>query len=414
MKKIILFFLFLSSTLSVFSQATVGCDGLRYNLDIFPDTTMTTVKYGRNTPLGGVATDLFMDVVQPKGDVQTKRPVIVWAFGGGFVQGARADMRSFCQIFAKKGYVCVTIDYRLYNIATQGIPDSTKITPAIIQAIHDMKAAVRFLYKDAKTTNTFKVDTNNIIVGGVSAGAITAMATAQMDSTDKIETWVKNIITAQGGFEGNSGNEGYSVKTKGAISGSGALYRKEWLDKDDVPFISYHGTADDVVAYGYGKNVYSFYGDGGGTLYPEARRLGIPSVLVTVPGGGHAEIYNTNSKYLLNFLDFLNRTVIFSKSLVCGEPIVSLATKVEDIDYQQVSLYPNPSSGDMTLEMGKNTEGGYRIAVYDLVGREVFNSGKQDAPQYTFKQNSIGKGMFIAKVIFDNKQSVLTKKIVFE
>ena len=414
MKKIILFLLCLSSTLTVFSQATVGCDGFRYNFDVFSDTTMTTVKYGRNAPQGGAAIDLFMDIVQPKGDAQAKRPVILWAFGGGFVQGTRAEMRSFCQIFAKKGYVCVSIDYRLYNIVTQGIPDSTKITPTIIQAAQDMKAAVRFLYKDAKTTNTFKVDTNNIIVGGVSAGAITAMATAQMDSIDKIDTWIRDIITKQGGFEGNSGNEGFSSKVKGAINASGALYRKEWLDKDDVPFISYHGTADDVVAYGYGKNVYSFFGDGSGTLYPEARRLGIPSVIVTVPGGGHAELYNTNGRYLINFLDFLGRTVTFSKSLVCGEPIASLSTAVDDIDYQQVSLYPNPSSGDMTLEMGKNTEGGYRIAVYDLVGREVFNSGKQNAPQYTFKKENIGKGLFIAKVVFDNKQSVLTKKIIFQ
>ena len=414
MKKFTFLFILLLSTSFAFAQLPVGCDGKRYIEDVFKDTTMSVVKYGKNSVSGGFTTDLYMNVVQPKGDVLAKRPVIVFAFGGGFVQGKRQDMLSFCQAFTKKGFVTVTIDYRLYNYLLNGLPDSLKITPTIVQASQDMKAAIRYLYKDAKTTNTFKIDTNNILVGGVSAGAITAMLAAELDATDPIAPWIAKIIKSEGGLEGDSGNPGYSTKVKGVINMSGALYQKEWLDKDDAPFISYHGTIDNVVAYGYGKNVYNFYGNGSGTLYPYARKIGLPAVLVTVPGGGHTDIYDAQGKYTKDFADFIVRSHLFTKQIVCGESVTSLATKVNDIDYRQVNIYPNPSTSDITLALGENAEGGYQVEVFDLTGRLVFASGKQNDTQYILKKDQIGNGFFVTKVVFDQKKSVLVKKIIFE
>lgn len=408
-----LFILFINATFT-FGQVPIGCDGKRYIQDIFPDTTMSVVKYGKNAVSGGFTTDLYMNIVQPKGDVLAKRPVIVLAFGGGFVQGKRQDMLSFCQAFTKKGFVTVTIDYRLYNYLLNGLPDSLKITPTIVQASQDMKAAVRYLYKDAKTTNTFRIDTNNILVGGISAGAITAMLSAELDDTDPIAPWLKTIIDKEGGLEGVSGNPGYSSKVKGCINMSGALYQKEWLDKDDVPFISYHGTIDNTVAYGYGKNVYNFFGNGSGTLYPYARKVGIPAVLVTVPGGGHTDIYDAQGKFSANYADFVTRVHLFTKQLVCNESVTSFSTKVDDIDYRQVNIFPNPSNADITLALGENADGGYQVEVFDLTGRLVFASGKQNDTQYILRKDQIGNGLFVTRVIFENKKSVLVRKIIFE
>jgi para-nitrobenzyl esterase len=414
MKKFTLLFSFLLLSVLSFGQATSGCDGKRYLQDVFTDTTMTTVKYGSNKNLITVPIDLMMNVIEPKGDVQTKRPLIIFAFGGGFVQGKRADMHSFCQAFAKKGYVTATIDYRLYSIAFGFPPDSTKILPAIVQASQDMKAAIRYFYKDAKTANKFKIDTNNIIIGGVSAGAITAMVAAQLDETDPIAPWIKPIFNNYGGIEGASGNPGNSSKVKGVMNMSGALYQKEWIDKDDVPFISYHGTVDKTVAYGYGKNVYNFYGDGSGTMYPQARKVGVPSVLVSVPGGDHGDIYDPSGKYYSYFLDYMNRSFLFNKQIVCNETITSLTTAANDIDLRQVNIYPNPSTDDMNLGLGENAQGGYSVSVFDLTGREVFNSGKQNAEQFLLKKSNIGTGLFVTRVVFDEKQSVLVRKIIFE
>lgn len=414
MKKFTLLFSFLLLSVCSFGQATSGCDGKRYLQDVFTDTTMTTVKYGSNKNLITIPIDLMMNVIEPKGDVQTKRPLIIFAFGGGFVQGKRADMNSFCEIFAKKGYVTATIDYRLYSIAFGFPPDSTKIMPAIVQASQDMRAAIRYFYQDAKTANKFKVDTNNIIIGGVSAGAITAMVAAQLDETDQMSPWLLPFFKDYGGIEGASGNPGHSSKVKGVMNMSGALYQKEWLDKGDVPFISYHGTIDKTVAYGYGKNVYNFYGHGSGTLYPEARKVGIPSVLVSVPGGDHGDIYDPKGKFYNYFLEYMNRSYLFNKQIVCNEAITSLNTDANDIDLRQVNIYPNPSSDDMNLVLGENAQGGYTVAVFDLTGREVFNSGKQNDEQFLLKKSNIGTGLFITKVVFEEKQSVLIRKIIFE
>lgn len=415
---LIAFFSAILIPLNINAQATLGCDGNRYVKDIFTDTTQTkSVLYGRNF-VSGINIGLNMDVIEPKGDVLTKRPLIILAFGGGFVQGARNEkyMLDICRIFAQKGYVCATIDYRLYDLL-KGYPDSLKITPTIVGAIHDMKAAIRYFRKDAALTNKFRVDTNNIIVGGLSAGAITAMHVAQLDSTDVIAPWLRTIVATEGGFEGNSGNAGFSSAVKGAISLSGGLYQKEYIDAKDVPFIAYHGTADIVVPFGYGVNVYRFFTDGDSSCNTYARSLGIRSSLITVKGGGHTDIYDSAGPFAAQFADFLVKSSIFTKQLVCGE---TLTLPTQDIDNQAVKVFPNPSGDVMTLTFDKNALSGndlaegYRLTVMDALGRQVFDSGKQYSETFDLNKSSIGRGLFIARVTVGSKNSTVVKKIVFE
>jgi Secretion system C-terminal sorting domain/Carboxylesterase family len=398
------------------AQSALGCDGKRYLQDVFTDTThFKGLQYGSNKTASSANTPLYMDVVQPKGDTLSKRPLIILAFGGGFIQGERKDLLALCQLFAKKGYVCATIDYRLYNFAN-GIPDSTKISPTIVGAIHDMKASIRYFRKDAKAGNTFKIDTNNIIVGGVSAGAITAMHVGQLDSTDAIPQWLRDVIKNEGGFEGNSGNPGFSSSVKAVLSLSGGLYQKEFIDKDDVPFIAYHGNKDDVVPFGYGLNVYKFYTDGDSSCNAQARKVGIRSSVVTVPGGGHTDIYDPTGRFVLNLLDFYNKATLFLKQVVCAETI-TLPT--QDIDNQAIKIYPNPSSDQMLINFDKNslqnisTEG-YRVTVYDALGRQVLNSGNQYGETFDIQKSSIGKGFFIAHISIGNTNTPIIRKIVFE
>jgi predicted esterase len=396
--------------LSISAQNALGCNGIRYSADIFADTTKTTLRYGVNN-VGTVTQQLYLDLVQPKNDTLSKRPLIIWAFGGGFVTGVRQDMSAFCNLYAKKGYVTATIDYRLYSFLN-GFPDSVKITNTIIQAVQDMKASIRYLKKTVKEEgNPYRIDTSNIIVGGVSAGAITAMLTAEMDSTDPIPTWMRTIVTAQGGFEGNSGTPLYATNVKGAISMSGALYRKEWLDAGDVPFAAYHGTIDNIVAYGYGLNVYNFYGDGSGSLAPRAVELGIPVVLVTVPDGGHTDIYPSSANTPASFVVWQAKMTDFMQRLVCG--VKPLST--ENIDNQQVNIYPNPSNEEMTVEIDKNTEGGkFDLSVFDALGRQVFFLKNQTSNQVVLHKKDIGTGLFFVRLNFDNNAKPILKKIVFD
>ncbi len=50
-----------------------------------------TVTYGSNTNYLGDSLELEMDIYYPVSDTFTKRPVVIWAFGGAFVSGERND-----------------------------------------------------------------------------------------------------------------------------------------------------------------------------------------------------------------------------------------------------------------------------------------------------------------------------------
>ena len=402
--------------LSITAQNALGCDGQRYLLDKFADTTMTTVKFGNNkTPdYGSVPpfdVDLFMDIVQPKNDTLSKRPVIVWAFGGGFVQGTRQDMRAFCQAYAKKGYVCVSIDYRLWSYFAGGIPDSAKISPVIIGAMHDMKASIRWLRNSAANGNPYKIDVNNIIAGGISAGAITAMLVGHADSIDPINAQLRSIIASRGGFEGTTNSFTTSSAVKGVISMSGALPRREWIDAGDPPFAAYHGTNDPTVAYGYGTNVYGFYGDGDGTCAPYAASKGVAAVLVTVPGGGHTDIYNTAGPFASYAATWAVKMTTFMHNLVCG--VSPLPT--EDIGNQSFTFFPNPANDEMSLKMSENTEGSnFDIEAFDALGRNVLSMKNQSVSAFRLRKIDVsGAGFYVVKMRFVGSEKSLVKKVVF-
>jgi para-nitrobenzyl esterase len=403
--------------LSMAAQNALGCDGQRYLLDKFPDTTMTTVKFGSNFNVQYNAgfpaqeVDLYMDIVQPKNDTLSKRPVIIWAFGGGFIFGERKDMLPFCQAYAKKGYVCVSIDYRLWSAIAGGVPDSTKLTPVIIGAVHDMKAAIRSLRSTAANGNPYKIDVNNIIVGGISAGAITAMITAHMDSTDPITPEIRTVIANAGGFEGKTNTLTTSSAVKGVVSMSGALPRREWIDKGDPPFAACHGTNDPTVAYGYGKNVYNFYGDGDGTCAPYAASLGVPAVLVTVPGGGHTDIYNTAGPFASYATLWIEKMTTFMQKLVCG--LTPLPT--QDIKNESLTFFPNPANDEMSLKFNQNTERGqFDVDAFDALGRSVLSLKNQSTDAFRLRKSDVGgAGFYLVKMRFEGSENVIVKKVLF-
>lgn len=138
-----LLFLFISA----FLQAQFDCSNDRYKKDIFTNVQVTkAIKFGSNrkvsaNPFAGDQ-DLYLDVYEPVGDNLAERPLIILAFGGGFVEGKREDVDFLCVGFAKKGYVAVAIDYRIGTF----LPTKTNVISAVIRGMHDMKAALRYLF----------------------------------------------------------------------------------------------------------------------------------------------------------------------------------------------------------------------------------------------------------------------------
>jgi hypothetical protein len=99
------------------------------------------------------------------------------------------------------------------------------------------------------------------------------------------------------------------------------------------------------------------------------------------------------------------------RNLICGAtPLV-----IDDIDKQQVKIYPNPSNDDMMLELDKNTEGGkFDLSVFDALGRQVFSLQNQTNNQLVLRKKDIGTGMFFVRLNFENSAKPVVKKVIFE
>lgn len=180
---------------------------------------------GADQPDGGHYRTLTMDVYQPAGTRPgDHRPAVILAFGGAFLRGSKdappfvengasnTPMGDYCRFFARAGYTCFSIDYRLspevpgldapfdpalvhpqsaiaspqatarVELVRQrmGLPpldDATRkqLYISIFAAAEDMDRAAHFV---AGNASRFGIDPDRLALGGFSAGAITAVNAA--------------------------------------------------------------------------------------------------------------------------------------------------------------------------------------------------------------------------------------------
>ena len=236
-----------------------GAAPLRYRDDIFTSVTKTAdVTYGSAVNLSGQTVTLKMDIYQPTGDAVSARPAIVWVHGGSFCCGNKssAEIVDQANVFAKKGYVTVSIDYRLEpGGCTGSVPVQTCIS-AIQEARQDAQTAVRFLRAQA---TTYRIDTTRIAIGGSSAGAITALNVGYSPENP-----------------GPGSHQGFDSSVRAAQSISGAQLASGPINAGDAPALLFHGTADGLVPLAWAQ-----------TTVDQAKAAGLLVRLRTWEGGGH-------------------------------------------------------------------------------------------------------------------------------
>ena len=162
-----------------------------------------------------VQRNLLVDVYQPIGlPSGTQSPALIMAFGGAFHRGSKEDdafevegstntaIAEYCLEFAKRGYVCFSIDYRLIqedpdpgktiSISSQDLvprsrvdevrkimnlppADNLMLWRGIEGAIDDGVSAIRWVKENAER---FQIDPQKIVIGGWSAGGRIALHAA--------------------------------------------------------------------------------------------------------------------------------------------------------------------------------------------------------------------------------------------
>jgi hypothetical protein len=379
----------ISGTLLAQSPCATG----RYATDVFPNVTTTSdIVFGQNTSWNGASTTLKMDVYQPTGDTETKRPLLIFVHGGSFIGGSKTDgdMVTFSQKFAKKGYVCASIDYRLGFFPF----DSANAVKAVVRATQDLRAAIRYFYKDKQTTDTYKIDTNHIFIGGSSAGAITALHVGYLNNECEIADYLnQNTINQLGGLEGSSGNPGYSSTVHGILNGCGALARYSWVEAGNIPVASVHGTNDGTVKYNRGvvnPGTPLMYLDGSRMIHERACAVGVENQFYTFLGAPHVP-YAGNAAYMdttVNFFrDFLIKQLGCTDAILQPENSPAQAVNLYPIDYCDGTpvdeicptsslseenifsalIYPNPSTGN--IQIIPSIGGNYSVEILDYSGR---------------------------------------------
>ncbi len=344
----------------------------RYYQPIFTNVTVTNnVTYGSGTTYTGTTQTLLMDIYQPTGDTVSRRPLIVFAHGGGFIGGTKADAYpiAFCTRLARLGYVVASIEYRL-GFPLTGFPialtDTAGIAQAAIRGGHDMKAAIRFFRQDAATAKTYRVYSNYVIAAGSSAGAFAALEVGYLDKASEVPAYVN--LASLGGIEGASGNPGYSSAVAAVISLSGATENPSVIEAGNAPLCSAHGTADTTVPYFQGK-IGSLlppkYVYGSGRLNPRATALGITNVLRRFSKAGHVP-FETNTQYA----DTTFWTVRDFLRPLLRRTGVALAAKASTAA-SLIQAYPNPAQDAVQLALPADWSQLGEAEILDVAGRVV-------------------------------------------
>lgn len=162
-----------------------------------------------------------LDLAMPADTGAGPRPAVVIVHGGGWVSGDKRT-RIFARYpieYAKKGFVSISINYRL-------APDNT--FPAQIE---DVKTAIRWLRAHAEEYN---VDPDRIGIYGNSAGAHLAVLAA--------------LAGPEAGLEGDGPYQEYSSAVQAALGSATPTDLTNWRDGAAMP--NDHGLFDgDGAAY---------------------------------------------------------------------------------------------------------------------------------------------------------------------
>ena len=272
-----------------------SCTSKRYQERIFNSVDVTTdIIYG-NAPalttiyLGENVTvniDLELDLFEPTGDTLSKRPLVILAFGGGFLIGSKEDedIQATCDSLARLGYVTASINYRL----GMNILSTSSAERAVYRGVQDFSAAVRFFKEFAAT---YRIDTNYIFAGGVSAGSIAALHMAFGEESDRPASTFTNPDLGCPDCSGNSYNHS-STNVKALVNCWGAMGDVNWIDPgEDVPIISFHGDQDLIVPYDSGYPFTALasmpYVYGSLPISQRADAIGLYNEFYTFAGVGH-------------------------------------------------------------------------------------------------------------------------------
>jgi hypothetical protein len=409
--------------LSIFACLILGVyqtNAQRYLMPVFDSIVITdSIPYGSANNYLGASTTLAMDLYMPYGDTTTNRPLLVLAHGGSFIGGNKkaADIVKVCMEFAKRGYVCASIKYRLGVSTSNPLTLANEFANAVWRGTLDGRGAIRYFYKDASMGNNYKIDTNNIYVGGISAGGVLGLHVAYLDKPSEAGSANPSIDTASiGGVEGSSGNAGYSWKVKGVINLCGAIGTSTWMnDNKNIGIVSVHGTNDNTVPF---KTDYFKAGvipiallSGSYIVDSVAKANGDPSALKVFYGQDHVP-FSLPTPTGIAYMDTTIRFVAdFLYKDIKRIPSNGSGLNNRYMDDLDLKVFPVPSKSSITIQFENNQNTNFAFELFDLNGK-LLSSQSTISNTLQIERNNLMNGFYILKIKSEKFESF--KKIIFE
>ena len=222
--------------------------GKRYRDQIFASADIThNESYAADTAKAEDSTAYKYDIYTPHGDASHNRPLLIWMHGGGFVFGDKNDesARLWCETFARRGYVCVSVNYRKGKKTT--LFDFSKLVKDCYPAVLDARQAVRYFKAHSKELG---INPRRVILGGNSAGAIIALQAAFGTNRELADSLRIPNPEAFGGIDDGP------TRVAAVINFWGGIFNLNWLKSDPAAVISVYGSKDKIVHPGFYKGNY--------------------------------------------------------------------------------------------------------------------------------------------------------------
>lgn len=349
--------------------------------------------------------DLLMDIYQPKNDIETNRPCIIFAHGGAFLFGSRMDETGInvCENMTEKGYVVITIDYRLgYNTLS-----SDGAERAVYRGVQDMKAAIRYAKENAATYN---IDTNLVFAMGNSAGSIMSIHAAYFDEAERanIQSTFNNPDLGCLNCSGNLLS--HNDKPVAVSNLWGAIVDTSFIESGDAPMISFHGTDDIIVSADQASPFNSpFFPalSGSNLLTPRLQNLGINTEYWKFYGQGH-EPWGVFSETPY-FDTIIDQTTIFFYDFLLN---YTSTNTLETINFE-TSIYPNPTIDKLNISINSEITNQFNLLIINNVGQKVITENisiNQGENLIEIPVNHLPKGSYY--LIINNGKNVISKMFV--
>lgn len=478
------------------ASSTVRIYGFNY-------TVLPLIQPGAHTQKQPLQTVIYT----PVGDTETERPLVIYLHTGNFFPyplngscgGTLQD--SACVEFAERltslGYVVAVTTYRQgWNpFSTVELVRRATLINAAYRGVQDVSTAIRFFRKTvAEEGNPYGIDPDKIVVWGQGTGGYLSLASAYLNAFGDIYTtsdpnkfrlplpngtlYPMVQESYNGDLYGTTGptivdatynaiftipigdtlcipnHQGYASNFHLAVNMGGALGDSTWMDKGDVPLISYHVPSDFFAPCGTDVlNVPTQTGpqpvvevSGSCDMQVYAQNYGNNDIFKTIPAGNdpYGAIAKTINGGLDGFYPFYGTpddssspwewTTIPPSPADCNTDGSSARTyidtvigyfapracvalglgcqfsSIKELDEASVELNVAPVPAADVVNITAN-ELIREVYVYDLSGRVVKSNTAIDNYSFQVQRNNLNAGLYIAEIRFD--KGFVKRKIVF-